>query len=103
VPVGVVGGGADADVVAAFALFRAAGFLTLWLEAALRSCDRRFRRAFFLTCALRRFIFIELRLSCFPTARKMRPEPTNRQARALVGVKKVEVPRATGRKNDRST
>jgi hypothetical protein len=86
VPVGVVGGGADADVVAAFALFRAAGFLTLWLEAALRSCDRRFRRAFFLTCALRRFIFIELRLSCFPTARKMRPQPTNRQARALVGV-----------------
>jgi hypothetical protein len=54
------------------ALFRATGFFAAWLGATLRSCERRFRRAFFFTCALRRFIFIELRLSCFPTARTMR-------------------------------
>jgi hypothetical protein len=35
---------------------------------------RRFARAFFFACALRRFIFIELRLSCLPMGpRKMDP------------------------------
>jgi hypothetical protein len=39
--------------------------------AALRSLAWRLRRAFFFTCDLRRFIFIELRRSCFPTAREL--------------------------------
>jgi hypothetical protein len=117
VPVGVVGGGKEVDVGgAAFALFLTAGFLAPWLVAALRSWDRRFNRAFFFTCALRRFIFIEFRLSCFPTARKMPLSPMNRQARARVrdsegaldrrpvpaGRFKNGVPESGSRKNDES-
>jgi hypothetical protein len=45
-----------------------AGFFAAPCVAARRSCDCRLRRAFFFTCDLRRFIFIELRRSCFPTA-----------------------------------
>jgi hypothetical protein len=36
-------------------------------------------RAFFFTCDLRRFIFIELRRSCFPTARTMPGRRPRRQ------------------------
>lgn len=53
-----------------FAAFRGA-FLPGCDVAVLRSPARRFRRAFFFACPLRRFIFIELRRSCLPTAGKM--------------------------------
>ncbi|MGH7272031.1 MAG: hypothetical protein ACREJ3_16495 [Polyangiaceae bacterium] len=55
-----------------FAAFFGAVFLA-GLAGALRSFTRRFKRAFFFACPLRRFIFIEFLLSCFPTARKMPP------------------------------
>jgi hypothetical protein len=74
VPVGVVAGLAETGA----AFFRVAGFFGL--VTVFRSAVRRLRRAFFFACALRRFIFIELRLSCFPTARKMHSARRTRQA-----------------------
>ena len=76
-PVGVVAGPVEDDAGAAF--LRAAGFLAP-VVTVFRSAVRRFTRAFFLACALRRFIFIELRLSCLPTARKMHSPRRTRQA-----------------------
>jgi hypothetical protein len=65
---GTEGGAGAGGWAAALALFFGAAFFAAPCpEAALRSTFWRFRRAFFFTCDLRRFIFIELRLSCFPT------------------------------------
>jgi hypothetical protein len=64
--------GAAAAAAVALAFFGAAAFLAApGARSALRSTFWRFRRAFFFTCDLRRFIFIELRLSCLPTGRTM--------------------------------
>jgi hypothetical protein len=64
-------GGCDAAAAAARVLLRGAGAFFPPCTAALRSALRRFKRAFLAAWPLRRLIFIELRLSCFPTARKM--------------------------------
>ena len=48
--------------------------------AALRSRACRLRRAFFFTWALRRFILLETRLSCFPTAKHLALIRPQRQA-----------------------
>jgi hypothetical protein len=63
-----VAGAAGVDL----ALLRGgAAFLAPWVATALRSRAWRLARSFFLTCALRRLMFIELRRSCFPTGGSM--------------------------------